>query len=135
MSLQPGFWTSIVQRVCTRPAHELDRSVLRSLVLRWATGELTERNVHETAESLWESQPWPNYSEADDRSIALEVLIQLDILNHQLITAEDVPALIAFLDTPPGQAAQGWRRWRQYWASIDWDQRRRVLAGQPYYIT
>ena len=124
-----------MQRVCTRRAHEVDRSVLRSLVLRWATGELTERNVHETAEGLWESQPWPNYSEADDRSVALEVLTQLDILNHQLITREDIPALLDFLDTPPGQAARGWKHWRQYWDGIDFAQRRRELATNPYYIT
>ena len=116
-------------------ADEMDRSTLRRLVLRWAAGELTEHEVHATAEQLWEADQWPDYGDADDRSIAIEVLAQLDILNHQFITTQDVPALVAFLDTAPGQAADGWIQWRQYWARMDWDQRRRQLSGNPYYIT
>ncbi len=62
------------------------------------------------------------------------MLAQLDILNHQLITAEDVPSLVTFLSTASDKAADGWMQWRQYWASIDWNQRRRALASHPYYI-
>jgi hypothetical protein len=113
---------------------EVDRAVLRSLVRRWAAGELCEREVHEEAECLWDSRSWPARGEQDDRSVAVEVLAQLEILNHQLITAEDAPAILAFLDTPPGRAADGWRRWRAYWDGIDWDERRRAVAGNDYYI-
>jgi hypothetical protein len=113
---------------------EADRSILRSLLLQWEARKLTEKDVHEAAEGLWESHEWPEYSEADDRSIAIEVLSQLEILNHQLITTEDVPALLGFLDTTPGQAARGWIQWRQYWDGIDLEQRRRELATNPYYI-
>jgi hypothetical protein len=74
-------------------------------------------------------------SDTDDQSIAIEVLAQLEILNHQLITREDIPALLDFLDTPPRQAARGWKQWRQYWDGIDFAQRRRELATNPYYIT
>lgn len=116
-------------------ACEVDRSTLRQLLLRWAVGELTEHDVHETAEQLWEADEWPDYGDTDDRSIAIEVLAHLDILNHQLITTQDVPAIVAYLDTVPGQAADGWIQWRQYWANIDWDQRRRQLSGNPYYVT
>jgi hypothetical protein len=63
------------------------------------------------------------------------VLAQLEILNHQPITREDVPALLAFLGTPRGQAARGWMQWWQYWDGIDFAQRRRELATNPYYIT
>jgi hypothetical protein len=116
-------------------AGDIDRTALRQLVLRWAAEELTEHDVHETAERLWEAEEWPDYGDTDDRSIAIEVLAQLDILNHQLVTAQDVPAIVAFLDTPPGQAADGWIQWRRYWARIDWDQRRRQLSGYSYYLT
>ncbi len=45
---------------------EVDRLALRSLVLRWAAGDLTEQDVHETAEALWEGESWPNYGDTDD---------------------------------------------------------------------
>jgi hypothetical protein len=113
---------------------DVDRAGLRSLVLRWLSGELSERDVHEEAEHRWESRSWPVCDEQDDGSVAVEVLAQLEILNHQWITTEDVPAILAFLDTPSGQAGDGWRRWRAYWDSIDWDERRRGLAGRTYYV-
>jgi hypothetical protein len=114
---------------------KIDRSTLRSLLLQWDSGKLTEKAIHEAAEGLWERYDWPEYSDTDDQSIAIEVLAQLEILNHQLITREDIPALLDFLETPPGQAARGWKQWRQYWDSIDFALRRRELATNPYYIT
>jgi len=48
--------------------------------------------VHEEAEALTERLgEWPNYEETDPRSIAMEVLSQLEVLNYQLITSEDIP--------------------------------------------
>jgi hypothetical protein len=125
----------LAPELVSRALDEVDRSILRSLLLQWGTGKLSEKDVHETAEGLWERHEWPEYCETDDRSIAIEVLAHLEILNHQLITRDDVPALLDFLDTPPGQAARGWIRWRQYWDGIDFAQRRRELATNPYYIT
>ena len=91
-----------------------------------------EHHPYETAEALWEGGAWPDYGDTDVRSIAFEVLAQLDILNHQLITVEDVPTLVSFLDTASGKTANGWMQCRQYWDSIDWNQRRLALASHPY---
>lgn len=114
---------------------EIDRDTLRELLTRWLKGDLDERDVHEEAERLWsQSEEWPEYSEEDPRSIPLEVLSQLEILNHQLITKEDVPAMLRFLDTPPSRELDAWRRWREYWDEVDFDKRRQELKDNPYYI-
>src|SRR5574341_254962 len=111
---------------------DLDRDTLRTLLLRWRAGELTTENVHREAELIWESREWPHYDENDDRSIPLEVVSQLDIMNHQAITVDDIPAMLEFLSTSPGQARHGWRRWRAYWQKIDMEQRLRDLAHDPF---
>ena len=111
----------------------LDRHLLRSLVMQWQRGEITERDVHERAEHLWDQRDWPDYPTSDARSIAIEVLAQLDILNHQLITVEDVPAIVDFLNTPPGSEEDAWEQWQRYWDNVDLDKRKQALRGHPSY--
>ena len=78
---------------------------------------------------------WPDYSEHDPRLIPLEVISWLELLNHELITPEDVPAIQAFLRTPLGDELQGWARWREYWDTLDYERRREELKANPYYST
>jgi len=111
----------------------LERKRLRHWLLQWQAGEMSERDVHKQAEALWDSTDWPQYPDSDYRSVAVEVLSQLDTLNHQLITISDISTILGFLDTPRGRELDGWRRWRQYWKDIDYDARKRDLAGNPYY--
>ena len=113
----------------------LERDVLRELLVQWAKGTLDERSVHEQAEVLLEEYGCPEFDESDARSIAIEVLTQLDILNHQLITIEDIPAILRFLDTPAGHERDGWARWKRYGDRIDYDQRAIELKDNPYYST
>ena len=110
------------------------REDLRDLLRRWAAGQLSEQEIHAEAESLWEAEEWPEVDEADDRSIPIEVLSQLDIMNHQLLMPDDIPALADFLNTPLGDALEGWRRWRRYWGGIDFDARRERLANHSFYV-
>jgi hypothetical protein len=112
-----------------------DRGVIRSLLQRWRSNEIDERGVHKEAERLLDEHGWIEYPENDDRSVVLEVLSQLGILNRQLVTREDIPAMLGFLDTPPGEASQGWQTWRRYWNSLDYEKRREELKQNPYYST
>lgn len=103
---------------------EVDRDQLRQLLLRWQKGELRAIDVLEEAETLVETfGPLPQYPQGDPRSIAIEVLDDLDCLIGQRIMAEDIPALLTFLNTPPGEEARGWQELHRYWESIDFDQR------------
>jgi hypothetical protein len=90
--------------------------------------------VHEEAEALWDSfKRWPSYPRQDPRSIPLEVLSHLEILDHQLITRGDVPAILEFLDSSPGRELEGWRRWLRYWNELDMHKRVESLKDDPYY--
>jgi hypothetical protein len=112
-----------------------DRGTLKKLLSLWREGQLSPREVRDRAEEMWASNEWGVFSETDDRSIPVEVLAQLDAMNLQWITADDVPALLNFLNTPPGHASEGWKWWRRYWDTIDFPARRRLLAGEPFYST
>jgi hypothetical protein len=104
---------------------------------RWAQGDIDEQQVHIDAEVMFEklqdkvSKP----SENTHLSIVYEILSQLSILNYQLITRDDIPVILQFLNTPLGQEYVGWDRWRSYWNNLDMKQRRRHLAANPYYAT
>jgi hypothetical protein len=114
---------------------QIDRGKLRALLERWQRGEIDERIVHDEAEAMLEQADWPVYQEADPRSIVVEVLSHLEILDHQLITREDIPTMIAFLDVATGQEPLGWDAWRRYWNAIDFDVRRQALRNNAFYST
>jgi len=109
------------------------KELLRSLLLRWKSGELDERAVHGEADTLWAEKEWPEYPDDDSRSVTLEVLSQLSSLNAQWIITDDIAAILLFLDTPPGQEKQGWERWQEYWDTLDWVKRRKSISNNPYY--
>lgn len=110
------------------------RGRLTSLLVRWQAGELAAAEVHAEAERLWDAEPdWPPLPEAEPGSIPIEVAQQLDIMNHQLILRQDVPAILAFLATETGGERVAWQRWREYWEKIDYSARRQELAADPFY--
>jgi hypothetical protein len=88
---------------------------LREAVQQWllasGAGELSARELHVAAEALWESRAWPTYDNEDDRSIAIEILCQLDILDHQLVLPADIPALLEVFKAravaPPRRGSAG----------------------------
>lgn len=108
---------------------------LRDLLRAWQRGELTAREVHESAEAILRQVGRPIVPEEDSHSIPLEVVSQLDILNHQWIVRDDIPAILDFLNTEPGDEILAWSRWRSYWAGIDYEARKRMLREDPYYCT
>ena len=114
---------------------EVLRHQLLDLLDKWEMGILSEAKVHEKAEKLWEQNDWPDYDEGDSRSIGIEVLSHLEILNHQLITKEDIPAIVHFLKTVEGGEQDGWDAWRRYWNDLDLAARKERLKNHPYYCT
>ncbi len=112
---------------------EISRDEVRALLERWSKNEATAPQVHEEAEALLEAADWPEHPKGDPRSIPIEVLSQLEILNHQLITPEDIPAMRSFLATPVGGEAEGWESWKRYWSGLDMGKREKALKGDPYY--
>lgn len=112
----------------------IERQQLQDLLGRWQRGEIDERDVHEEAERLWDCYvDDKEYSEGEFESIAMDILINLDSLDRQLVTPEDIPAMRTFLATPLGQEYEGWQLWERYWAGVDFEQRRQSLLGNMYY--
>ena len=85
---------------------DASRNHLLDILDKWEVGNLSEVEVHEIAEKLFEQKNWPDCDEGNFRSILVEVLSHLEILNHQLITQEDIPAIVQFLKTPEGRYDQ-----------------------------
>ncbi len=108
---------------------------VQDILQQWQTGRLDEHDVYELAEKMWDSSEWPNYPEQDARSISIEVLAQLSVLYYQLVTKEDIPAMLEFLRVSPGEEVKGWARWRAYWSQVDFAARKEALKGNPYYVT
>jgi len=113
----------------------INRQTIIDLLERWKSGQLTEIEVHEEIEFIWERGSWPQYPHEDSRSILVEVLSQLDALNHQLITRDDIPAIIDFLRTPKGKELDAWKIWKEYWENVDYERRKQLLKHNPYYST
>jgi sRNA-binding protein len=114
--------------------YETEKARLRSALLRWQSAELNERQVHEEAERIWaQGSPWPELPDEHALSIVAEVARILDSLNSEWVTVEDVPTLLSFLDTPPGDEARAWSSWRTYWNHVDFSSRRHDLEANPYY--
>jgi hypothetical protein len=114
------------------------KKLLRSLLLRWQAGELDEQTIHREAlahelNPPWGQDEWPAYPDADPRSIVLEVLSQLSMLNTQWITKDDVPAILSFLDAAADEVEQAWQKWKKYWENLDYKKRRYEVAGNPFY--
>ena len=109
------------------------RARLIYLLSKWQRRELSTEKVHAEAESLFRDFVCDEVPRSEPKSILNEVLIQLDILNHQLIIEEDIPAILKFLQTPPTALESGWQIWEAYWNSIDFQDRRQRLANNPYY--
>jgi hypothetical protein len=117
-----------------RMAEFIDRIILLELLDRWESGVLDEPRLHMEAESLWDAgDQWPTYPNEDPRSIAIDVLSNLETMNVGFIGRQDIPAIRAFLETPEGQELSGWKTWESYWATVDFTEREKALGADGYY--
>jgi hypothetical protein len=106
---------------------------LKSLLVKWQSGEISARDVHEEAEAMMESCEWQELPRTAPESVMYEVLCQLDILNQQLIVADDIPAMLKFLGSTPSELDMAWQEWERYWNDVDFAERRRRLQGSDFY--
>lgn len=116
------------------PRTTIARELVENLLLRWQRGEVTSWFVVEEAEfwleefgtlpTLGPTDPdWPAYVIADDLLSAAHI---------QHILREDVPALLAFLNTPLPEAQAAHDRLNAYLELVCTSERARQ-AHQEYY--
>jgi len=107
------------------------RTQLIEMLLQWKSGVIDERDVHLAAETLLERME--NVFSPPCDEIETEALVQLDALPQQWITADDVPAIIKFLQTPLGDEALGLAEWSAYWEKMDFRKRAKQVESNPFY--
>ena len=114
------------------PANKTLRKKIIDFLQQWKSGAIDEVAADMEGEYLCE-QYVDDESDADCDAIEEEVLILLGTLFPSMVTVDDVPAFIKFLQTPPEEEKQAFAEWSAYWDSIDFDERHRQLAANPNY--
>ena len=90
--------------------------------------------------NAWAGENYPgdcvdydDWDERGDNSCINEVLAALDSMDMNLMTAEDVPAYLDFLETSPDSFEKGYMKLRQYLDHIDLKKRAAALMADPFY--
>lgn len=109
------------------------RKELVDILNKWMAGTLTANEVHKWADDRYPDVEFDDYEGEEDSSVANEVMGHLDMLNMNLMTAEDIPIYLRFLQTPIGMFDQGYRQFEKETSGIDMLARSRQLKGDPLY--
>ena len=113
----------------SEPVPDIDREALRSLLERWQKKEIDGAEMIREAEKFEDSvfrneldhaEPPPH----DSRSIGLAVLELLSTARISAVLPEDIPILMAFLETPAGKEKVAWQIFDRYWNQVDLDGRK-----------
>jgi hypothetical protein len=113
--------------------HMVTRAELIALLKEWQAGRISATEVHEWAEARYVPGDFEVDDDDDSGSAATEVLAQLDLLDINLITAEDIPHYLELLHSPKGAFGEALRRFKAQQAVIDFHARRHALAAtEPY---
>ena len=104
------------------------RSELRHLLSSWQAGALSAAAVHAWAEARYAVSSF----EPEDEAVN-EVLANLDKLDMNLITVEDVPALQQLLGDNAESLERALASYDAYFSRVDFARRRQQLAEDPLY--
>jgi hypothetical protein len=113
----------------------ITREQLCKILEDWQSGRVTAKQVHDWAQDRF----WPgevNYADWEDdanNSAAKEVLGDLDNLDMNLMTSEDIPIYLEFLQTPRGSFAQGYKKLEAALEAVDFKERQTRLKDDPLY--
>lgn len=102
------------------------KDIVRTLE-SWKRGDLKGKEVYEWAVQRYATSNWEPEDEFTN-----EVLGRLDMLNMNLVTTEDIPALLAFLSAKNG-FDDALKKLESYEASIDKEVRKRKCELDPLY--
>lgn len=106
----------------------ISREDIIKVLVAWQTGAIGPTEVHEWAEERYASS---NFEPEDD--VTSEVLSNLDCLDINLTTLEDVPTFLQMLQLPQAQSDEAFRLLREHGDSVDINERMRRYANDPFY--
>jgi hypothetical protein len=104
----------------------LTREELRSVLVDWQSGVLLPLEVLE-----WSEREVALDAPTDE--VTKEILSRLDILHLNLVTADDIPALLQALDFPIEQSGEALLSLKRYDESVDWEARKERYQNNPLY--
>jgi hypothetical protein len=97
--------------------------IVESKLREWQAGEITAAEVHDWAENTYAVS-----SSAPESDAVSEVLAQLDMLDMNLVTPDDIPVLLAALRSELPETLLG-----EHFAKVDLNLRRSQLSAVPLY--
>ncbi|HEV3145796.1 MAG TPA: hypothetical protein VGZ47_18045 [Gemmataceae bacterium] len=112
----------------------ISRNEIAEVLRKWQLGLLTAEHVHNWAGAryLHDDVDYDD-EENDEHSVANEVMAHLDLLDMNLMVAEDIPIYLEFLETPAGQFEQGCKKFNEALDRIEIEARRQQLTHIPLY--
>lgn len=117
--------------------HRIGRRDIALVLRRWQSGEMSALQVQAFADEHYcvegvEHDDWE--SDGEERySVSHTALGVLDSLAMNLVSDDDIPALLDFLDTRRGYYHQRERLLRRLLGEADFEQRRLDLRDKPPY--
>lgn len=99
----------------------------------WQSNTIDAVKIFDWANEAYLNNQYAYEDWEGDNSVSNEIMAHLDNLNISLVTKDDIPAMLEFLDTPPGQFDVGYKKWIQYVDSIDIRRRQKELGDLPFY--
>jgi hypothetical protein len=104
-------------------------------LLQWQEGQITPRELNNLAGENYPNDEveYEDWDEAETNSVTNEVLAALDMMDINLMTPEDVPAYLDFIETPPASFEEGYKKLQQYLKQINIKKRAAPLVADPLY--
>lgn len=104
----------------------VSRAEVASALSKWQTGALSNDQIHAWANERFAVDAW----DAEDCAVN-EVLAQLDMMDMNLVTVEDVSALLSALEETSAEGAA--RIFATYSNTIDLASCKLRLKNEPFY--
>jgi len=112
---------------------KITRDDVKEVLHKWANGSIATHEVHAWASERHASKVFTlTDKEEEEKSITNEVLALLDCLVLNLVSSDDVPALIKLLETPQGQYKDGIFAWEDYLHSLDLEKRKEEIKKDSF---
>jgi len=105
------------------------RKELIELLNSWQVGKLNAQFVYDWANERYSTEHW----EAED-DIVKEVLSELDILDINLITTDDIPVFLEVLALPPNQVDEATGRLKAHASTFNLEARKQQCRKDPFYV-
>ncbi|RZI45291.1 hypothetical protein EDM53_05475 [Rickettsiales endosymbiont of Peranema trichophorum] len=105
---------------------------VRQKIIDWRDGVMTTEEIQGWGEEKYTSNDLRNASLSErEHFIVIEVLQYLEFINMNLVTKDDIPHILEFIDGADHNDA--YKKWNEYLNNIDYKSRADLLKGEAFY--